>query len=256
MPTPVTDRLGSIGRWFFGVAVICSGVQQLFIQAFVRLVPKLPAWFPVPALAACVVGVILIVIGAAIISGKFARPASMGFVALLLLTLFVLYLPGVVSNPWAGFMWTNPCKTLALCGGAFILAAYAPGRANGVVQKLAQVAPFLLALFLVVCGVQHFIYAGFVDSMVPAWIPPNQRFWTIFAAIALIAGGIGILVPPTARLAAALSSLMIFLWIILLHIPRAAADFHNAGETSAIFEALALSGVALLLASRAPRNRA
>ena len=64
----------------------------------------------------------------------------------------------------------------------------------------------------------------------------------------LLAGGIGILFPQTLRLAALLSGLMIFLWVPMLHIPRALADLSVPGETSAIFEALALSGVALLVA--------
>ena len=43
---------------------------------------------------------------------------------------------------------------------------------------------------------------------------------------------------------------MILLWVVLLHIPRAMADLHNAGEMSGIFEALALSGAAFILADR------
>jgi len=39
-------------------------------------------------------------------------------------------------------------------------------------------------------------------------------------------------------------------WVILLHIPRALADLHNIGETSGVFEALALSGAAFILADR------
>ncbi len=42
---------------------------------------------------------------------------------------------------------------------------------------------------------------------------------------------------------------MIFLWVILPHIPRAMADFHNANETTAVFEALAFSGIAFMLAA-------
>ena len=50
-------------------------------------------------------------------------------------------------------------------------------------------------------------------------------------------------------MAAALTALMIFLWVILLHIPRALADLHNTSESTAVFEALAMTGIALLLAT-------
>ncbi len=44
---------------------------------------------------------------------------------------------------------------------------------------------------------------------------------------------------------------MILLWVVLLHVPRALADLHDASETSGVFEALAMSGIAFILADRA-----
>ena len=69
-----------------------------------------------------------------------------------------------------------------------------------------------------------------------------------FTGLALIAGGTGLLVPPTARLAATLSGVMIFLWVLMLHIPRALSGPNNANETAGVFEALAMSGIALMVA--------
>jgi uncharacterized membrane protein YphA (DoxX/SURF4 family) len=86
-------------------------------------------------------------------------------------------------------------------------------------------------------------------KLVPAWIP-GARFWVYLTGIALIAEGVGLLLPKTQRLAATMVGIMILLWVVLLHIPRALADLHNAGETSGIFEALALSGAAFILADR------
>jgi uncharacterized membrane protein len=104
-----------------------------------------------------------------------------------------------------------------------------------------------------VCGVQHYVYREFVDRLVPAWLPAT-RFWTLFAGASLVAGGLGVLVPRTARLAATLSALMIFLWVLMLHIPRAFAEPEHAFETAGVFEALALSGVSLIVAAtRDPR---
>jgi uncharacterized membrane protein len=114
----------------------------------------------------------------------------------------------------------------------------------------ARVGPVLFAVFLIVCGVQHFWYAVFVRDLVPAWLPA-RLFWTYFTGAALVAGGVGILVPRTSRLAATCSGVMIFLWVLLLHIPRAVAGPQHAFETAGAFEALALSGVAFLVAGRA-----
>jgi hypothetical protein len=72
--------------------------------------------------------------------------------------------------------------------------------------------------------------------------------------VALIAGGLGIIVPKTRRVAALLTGVMIFLWVVVLHIPRALADLHNANETTAVFEALAFAGVSFLIATSRLRH--
>jgi uncharacterized membrane protein len=255
MESPTTF---SLGRIFFGVATVGSGVLQIVAGDFVRLVPKLPAWVPAPSAWAYLVGVVLVAIGLAILSDHLTRSASSLLGVMILLVLLLLYAPTMVWNaemdrPYLrGFMWTNPLKSLALVGGMAMLAALAgPERPlAALVRGFARLEPLssiLLAIFLIVCGLQHFVYSDFVTTLVPSWIPA-QRFWTYFTGVALIAGGAGILVPKTARLAANSSALMIFLWVVLLHIPRAFAEPNHANETAGVFEALALSGVALMVA--------
>ena len=56
------------------------------------------------------------------------------------------------------------------------------------------------------------------------------------------------LLPQVRRLAGALSGLMILIWVIVLHVPRA-VTIRDANETTAVFEALAFSGLALIIAS-------
>ena len=255
------EKITTLGRSFFAIAMVASGIQQLINADFVRLVPKLPAWIPWHPFWACLVGVILIVAGWAVILGKSARWAATVLGGMFLVTFLFQRVPEIISNPLAGFMWTNPCKVLALLGGALIVAGIPPGgnvgkssAVAGLAGKLQFLGPVSLGVFLLVCGIQHFVYAAFVDTLVPVWMPPGLRFWTYFTGTALIAGGVGILLPKTVRWAAMMSGVMIFLWVLLLHIPRAVADPHNAGETSAIFEALALSGVCFLVAgTRAKR---
>jgi hypothetical protein len=49
--------------------------------------------------------------------------------------------------------------------------------------------------------------------------------------------------------------LVVFLWVLLVHIPRGLAGPNHANETAGVFEALAISGVALMVAgTRAPRS--
>ena len=245
-----------LGRVFFAFGVIGSGLQQLAIGQLVRIVPKLPDWIPAQPALARLGGLLLVAIGVALLTGRRARVAASVLAALLLAILLLLYVPQIATNPLAGFVYTNPLKVLALVGGVMLLVPLLPQDAHSgaaaLLERSRGIAPVLLAAFLVVCGIQHFWYLPFVTELVPAYLPA-RRFWAQFAGVCLMAGGIGGLVPRTARLADLLSGLMIFLWVLMLHIPRALADPSVPGETSAIFEALALSGVALLAAARKGR---
>ena len=175
-----------------------------------------------------------------------------------LVSFALLYLPSLITTPPNGGLWTNAGKALALAGGCFLVAGSLPLKLGGAVAGLATIANalekfiplgrFFLAAFLILGGIEHFIYVQFVSGLVPSWIP-GHNFWTYFAGVALIAGGIGICIGRMSRLAAILSGLMIFLWLILLHIPRAMADLSNSNETTAVFEALAFSGAAFLVAA-------
>jgi uncharacterized membrane protein len=136
-----------------------------------------------------------------------------------------------------------------LTGILLILAGVAIGTEQKARWAAAVLGPLFLAGFLILGGIQHFVYADFVMKLVPSWIP-SPRFWVYLTGIALIAGGIGLLLPKTQRLAATLVGIMILLWVVLLHIPRALADLHDASETSGVFEALAMSGAAFILADR------
>jgi uncharacterized membrane protein YphA (DoxX/SURF4 family) len=105
-------------------------------------------------------------------------------------------------------------------------------------------------VMLILFGIDHFLYPQFVAALVPGWAG-GKMFWTYFAGAALIAGGLGIVVKKVARLAALLTGGMIFLWVLMLHIPRAIADpYTNVGnEWASVWEALAFSGMAFMLAA-------
>ena len=100
---------------------------------------------------------------------------------------------------------------------------------------------------LICFGIDHFLYAEFVASLVPAWIP-GHMMWTYFAGAALVGSGLGLLIHSKAI--TLLLATMLLLWVILLHIPRAvvsnSADKGN--EVTSVFEALGFCGIALIIA--------
>ncbi len=94
------------------------------------------------------------------------------------------------------------------------------------------------------------MFVEFVKSLVPRWIP-GDVFWTYVTGVALIAGGIGLIIDRAARLASLLSGIMVFIWLIVLHIPRAIMSRGDDGnEWIAVVEALAVSGIAFMISGR------
>jgi uncharacterized membrane protein len=230
------------------------GLLQLIRSDFVRLVPDLPPWIPAHSIWAGAIGAILVAIGLSILVDKYSRVGATVLAGLVLLTIIFLHVPEIASDPARGFKWTNPCKALGVLGGAILLTAIPKSSGAGqnpvivrAAQSLLRHGPTLfLSIFFIVGGIQHFVYADFVHQLVPAWVPARP-FWTYFTGLALIASGTGLWLPRTERLAAALSGLMILLWVFLLHAPLALAVPHQPTETDGVFEALAFSGIAFML---------
>jgi len=105
-----------------------------------------------------------------------------------------------------------------------------------------------LHFFFIISGFAHFKFHDFIiKDFIPAYIP-FHAFWTYFCGIALIAGGVGLLIKQTRRWAAALTGLMILLWFFLLHIPRASYAPHDYGEWMGVCESFTFSGILFTLA--------
>jgi uncharacterized membrane protein YphA (DoxX/SURF4 family) len=259
-----SDKLMSIGRIFFAIGLIAWGLQHLVSGDFVtRVVPSWPGWMPARTFWAYLVGAALIVVGVTIILHIKARATALTFGVLAFMSFLLLHLPLAFKDVLWGGSWTSAGKALVMCGGAMCVAVSltdaeldTPSKlvaSPRVRQGLVIWGRLCLGAFMILCGIQHFMYVPFVASLVPRWIP-GAVFWTYFAGVALIAGGVGIVVPQVTRVAAMLSGAMIFSWVFLVHVPLALREPHNPGQVAAVFEALAFSGVAFLLAGLADRG--
>lgn len=255
------ETLIKAGRKFYGICLAGLGLQQFIYAGFLPVIlPAWPSWIPGPVLWAYLFGAVLIGAGTAILfewRGRTVALVSGGvFFALFLLG----HVPHLIFfNPHSNHLgtWTNALKMLALSGGAFVVAGsytdeISVGNKSSLIMLLEKFVPFgsiFFSVTMIVFGIDHFLYVEFVATLVPAWIPGNI-FWTYFAAIALIGSGVTIILRIKLKLVGLLLGTMIFLWFILLHIPRAIADpAGNMGnEVTSVFQALGFSGIAFVLA--------
>jgi len=258
------EKYSSIWRLFYALAIIGIAVQQMVLGIFMPVIISPNA----PLLSGSLVGVWIIsilLLSASlviIISGRYARAASLLTGGFLLLLFIVFHLPyQLKTNLHFLAGWSDALKILALSGGAFVAAGSVATKSRlvkttPILQSFIPLGRFFFAIDLLVAGIMHFVYISFVVMLVPAWIPWHI-FWSYLAGIALIAGALGIILDIKLQLAATLLGAVIFIWLITLHIPRAIADpvTGHGNEIVSVFEALGFSGIAFLIAGNAKKKR-
>ena len=238
------------------------GLQTIYEHNFpYMLTPPNHSWVPGFGIVAIVFGALLTLAGAGIVFQKMTRQISLLLGAALLLVFCCWFVPyQFIMNPNYLHLgeWENAEKELALAGGAFVIAGCFTGKSEGPLFKfLGRLAPtgaILFAITMVSFGILHFLFATQVTGFVPSWIP-FHLFWIYFAGVALIGSGVAIILRIKVPLIASLLGLMIFIWVVSLHIPRviAAAPADRGGELTSAIIALAYSGIAFVIAGNARR---
>ena len=237
----------------FAVAFIAFGLLQVLYGDFIP--GRAPAWpqqLPGGLLWAYATGACFVAAGIAILIGRYTRMAALVIAALVFGWALTRNVPPALADPNFGGAWTRLGKAVALTGGGFAILSGLRDQRNAATFAIA--GRLALGSFLIASGVQHFLFTDAVVTLIPAWIPA-ARMWAYIAGVALIAGGAGLMVPPTTRMAGVSVGLMLLTWVCMLHIPRAlaAAPANQRNEWTAVFEALGFAGIALALAQR-PRH--
>ena len=240
---PPVERLG---RLFFALALVGFGLENIVFGHYV--VARAAPWPADPAqqhLTAYVTGVLFVACGGAILAGRWTREAALQAAVLILGWSLCLHWPKAIAGPTFSGDWTNALKAVVLAAGGGLVALRTGEPASPLLSGLGRVAPHACAPFFLLAGLQHILFAQFVETLVPPFIP-FARFWTYAAAGALLAAGFGLLAPPVRRLAAILTGWMVFSWVFLVHVPLV----FRIGplEWQGVFEALGISGVCFLLA--------
>jgi uncharacterized membrane protein YphA (DoxX/SURF4 family) len=247
-------KLITISCIIFGAGITALGALQFKTHDYSIARPSpLPASLanvPGKLAWAYISGGIMILLGLTIIlSKRRGGMAALIFGAMTLIFSFLLRdLPFMFHlKPEEIWMNLNAYKALGLCGGALIVAATFYEKKGRNVDAWIWIGAIPIAYFLFVCGIAHIRFDAFVISFIPAYIPWHP-FWTYFTAFALMAGGVGILIPQTRKWAAFLSGLMILLWFFMLHLPRASYTPNEDAEWMGVGESFVYSGLLFALA--------
>jgi uncharacterized membrane protein YphA (DoxX/SURF4 family) len=139
-----------------------------------------------------------------------------------------------------------------------IRASAASSQAQGLWanERLILVGRTFFALSVIAFGIQHLTHAEFVTRVVPGWPAwiPGRQLWARLFGTALIAAGTAILVRFKARAIALILGATIFISFLFLYLPRLSESPNAGGLWVKAFKALALCGVAFILAGSSARN--
>jgi uncharacterized membrane protein len=248
------NALRKLGPVLFAISMIFFGIQYVRAGSYVGGLPPVPPWAPGGAIGADLTGVLLIAGGASILIGKRARAG-----AALIGWFFLLCVIDMLLTRWHGVLYdgvdrTRALEPLALGGVAFALISILPSRPGLLMRSPSwqtKLGCWLFALTLIVFGYQHYLYATFIATLVPAWIPFHS-FWVHFTGVGFVVTGLAILVERFGgRLASTWLGIMFLMWFVLLHIPRAVTR-NTRDEWNSAFVALAMAGASFIVARVMP----
>jgi uncharacterized membrane protein len=124
--------------------------------------------------------------GVALLSKRTVRTAALALGGLLFLCALILEVPKNAAHIGNISLRTTVFEPLALASLAWLL----PGR-GATPSFLARGSRYLLALSLIVFGMDHFLALPFIATLLPGWIPWHV-FWVAFFGAAFIAAGLSI----------------------------------------------------------------
>ena len=218
-------RIPSLGRAFFAAIMIWLGVMGLIKGDFVQVWQPVPKWVPAREAVAYLCAVISLACGIGLLWQRTAAVASRVLFASLLVWLLLMRLPNLFfEKPVVLVAWTFG-STGVMVAAAWVLYARFAGTYDrqrfGLFtdDRGVRIARALYGLSLIPFGLAHFMYLDATTVLIPGWLPWHVA-WAYFTGAAFVAAGLAVTADVSARLAAVLVTLQMFLFGLIVWIPR------------------------------------
>ena len=126
-------------------------------------------------------------------------------------------------------------------------------RAGGL-DKIVALSNLCFAIPLAVFGAEHLSGAKFIMLGVPSYMP-WRLFWAYFVGFALLAASLSIATKIQVRWSGLLFGIMMFLFVAMLHIPRALANPRDRISWVIVIREMSFAGGGWILAGNAMREQ-
>ena len=225
-------RIASVGHGLFAAVFIWLGVMGLTKGTFVPVWRPVPAWVPAREPLAYLCALISLACGIGLLWQRTAAVAARVLFVSLMVWLLVLRLPNFFfETPLVLVAWTFGSTAVMVAAAWVLYVSFATDRDRQRFGLFAddrgvRIARVLYGLSLVPFGLAHFMYLDATTVLIPGWLPWHAA-WAYFTGAAFIAAGLAVAVGVVPRLAAALSTLQMGMFSLIIWVPRVLAGGLN-----------------------------
>jgi hypothetical protein len=256
-PLKAMQRMIAIryGRIFFSSSLIALSIQHLFLDHYLVNSPGPESITGVIfVFFGFLYKVLLATLAAALLFHRKPAIAGVGLgmtiIAWIGFRHFPLFIGDITDPSELNFMAIG----MAIAASAFFVAEsfrYSILGSHGYSARhwLTIITPlgrYLYAVSMVIFGFQHLVYADFIASLIPLWIPAH-KFWAYATGALLIAAGLSIILAWRIRSGSLWLGRMIGLWVLLIHLPKVLANPGDMYEWTNLFQSVAITSGAFVL---------
>jgi uncharacterized membrane protein len=246
-------RIVSVGHVVFAATLIAFGVLGVVRGDFTQIWAPVPKALPGRELMAYLCALVCLASGLGLFWRRTATVAARVLLAYLVLWALAFKARFIAIAPLQEGVYQSLGENVVLIAGAWVLYAWFAadwdrqrlGFATG--ARGVRIARALYALALIAFGLSHFFYLNMTAPLVPAWLPWHTG-WAYFTGAAYLAAALAVLVGVFARLAAALSALMMGVFTVLVWAPLALAGTISASQWGEFLVSWALTAAAWVVA--------
>lgn len=219
-------HIASVGHALFAAVLIWLGVLGLGKGAFVPVWQPVPKWVPAREALAYLCAIISLAGGVGLLWRRTAAVAARVVFATFMAWLVALRLPNFFyEKPLVLVAWTFGSTGVMVAAAWVLYVWFAGDRDRQRFGFLAddrgiRIARALYGLSLIPFGLCHFMYLDATTVLIPGWLPGHVA-WAYFTGAAFIAAGLATTFGVFGRLAAALSTLQMGLFSLIIWVPRA-----------------------------------
>lgn len=245
------DKALVLGPVFEAVALAVFAAEH-FLAAR-DLMPIVPRWLPGPLFWTYFVGAEWLATAISFIAWRHVRLSASLTALLFVIIVVTIDLPNLPKDVHERLFWTLTVRELGFGSGAMVLAGSLwprGGQAGAVLMRLGRT---IIAAIFIFYAIQHFLFPRFVpgvplEKLIPAGFPaPTLLSYVI--GITLLLAGIGLLIRPTIRIAAAAAGIVLTLLTAFFYVPIFVMEMRSPLAVEGlnyIFDTLLFAATALL----------